>query len=294
MASLNGDSESGPITTSSTQRSSADPIKLWKRAVRFVTAANKFNILAGPEVTQVDQEICDHEGSSTGRNGSSNGQYAYGNPITQSPIQATPSQHSSDDLGYLRIVQGALVQQLNAFGFVLTLLATVTSVAILQPPGSFDGDGHVRPYRLLACYLLFASLSFLLACTGLFAVIVGQASLYRPGFYPVDSAGSQRLSVQKLTPKEGFDEIPTLKLIVEDNLSRVRRLKTYLGFSLAMGMTAYVCGAFAILGPGQRNLWMAVGTIGVSFVILATEGVMTWRGPALPPTSLARLQQIIH
>jgi hypothetical protein len=35
-------------------------------------------------------------------------------------------------LKYLKIVYGALVQQLNSYGIVLTLLAAVTSVAILQ------------------------------------------------------------------------------------------------------------------------------------------------------------------
>ena len=219
------------------------------------------------------------------------------NLLAHVPEQAdTSDEHPSNydfKLAYLKIVHGGLVQQLNAYGIVFTLLATVTSVSILQPPGSFDGDhGHIRPSKLVACYLLFASLSFLLACTGLFAVIVGQASLYRPLFFPKPQI--QPALIRELTPQRGFDKVSTLKSIIVDNLSRVRRLKTYLGFSLALGMTAYVCGAFAILGPGMRNLCMAAGTVGVSIVILLMEAAMTWRGPALPDDNLGRLQQIIH
>ena len=240
------------------------------------------------------QETSDGDGSSKGE----------GSPLTQSPVQATNSQHPSETiqnsvskhtvLEYLRITQDALTQQLNAYGIVLTLVAGIMSVAILQPPGGFDSDGHMRQDKLVSCYLFFASLSFLLACTGLFAVIVGSASLYRPMFFPLPWSHWSSVLECASAKQPGFDKISTLESIINYNLSRLPRLKTYLGFSLALGMTAYICGAFSILGSGKRNLWMAIGTIFVSSGILVFEGIMTWIGPALPNDTLARLQQIIH
>lgn len=43
---------------------------------------------------------------------------------------------STVQLKYLKVVHDTLLQQLNSFGVVFTLLATIAAVAILQPPGT--------------------------------------------------------------------------------------------------------------------------------------------------------------
>jgi len=134
-------------------------------------------------------------------------------------------------LKYLRVVHAALVQQLNSYGLVLTLLAAVTSVAILQPPGSFD-KGHMVPHNLVACFLWFSSVSFLLACTGLMAVIVGSAALFRPWFFPELPPESQLTQAGFGDRITVYDNIVTLGDIIEDNVLRVRRLRVYLALSL--------------------------------------------------------------
>lgn len=186
----------------------------------------------------------------------------------------------------------ALAKQLNAYGVLLILLAGAMSVAILQPPGSFDANGHIRTTPLVACYLLFASLSFLLACTGLYAVMAGTDTLFDPAFY----AAPLQLQSDDIpaTPKEIRATSDEIK-IIEDNVFRVKRLKVYLGTSLLFCMTAFALGAFAILGPVSRNWWMAIGTAVFGVLILTFEGLMTWNSPSFEAGTLfIRVKKIIY
>lgn len=182
----------------------------------------------------------------------------------------------------VRMRHAALAKQLNAYGVLLILLAGAMSVAILQPPGSVDTDGHIRTTPLVGCYLLFASLSFLLACTGLYAVMAGTDTLFDPAFYAAQS-----------------DDIPatsTEMQIIKDNIFRVKRLKAYLGTSLLFCMIAFALGAFAVLGPGPRNWWMAIGTVVFGVIVLSFEGLMTLRSPSFKAEKrwLTRLRKIIY
>ena len=203
-------------------------------------------------------------------------------------------------LKYLMIVHAALVQQLNSYGIVLTLLAAVTSVAILQPPGSFD-QGHMLSNGLVTCFLVFSCVSFLLACTGLKAVIIGSAALFRPWFFPEPPSKSQ-LKIADAQAGVGnskgtivYDDIDTLGEIIMDNVLRVRRLRIYLALSLGLCMVAFVCGAFAILGPGKRNLYTAIGTIlGGGGLVLVLETGFTLVGPSHPPSWLRTCTKVLR
>jgi len=84
---------------------------------------------------------------------------------------------------FIKGVHEAIVKKFGNFGIILTLLAGITFMAILQPPGTFDGNGKMRSPVLIGCFLFFSTLSFLLACTGLLVVVAGTASMFRPGFY---------------------------------------------------------------------------------------------------------------
>ncbi|KAG0608770.1 hypothetical protein M758_8G130900 [Ceratodon purpureus] len=77
----------------------------------------------------------------------------------------------------------ALHERLNMYGFVFVLLGSISFVSILQPPGGFDNDGHMRSNTLVSCFMFFSTLSFLFTFIGLFGVVVGFLSLFRPAFY---------------------------------------------------------------------------------------------------------------
>ena len=85
---------------------------------------------------------------------------------------------------FVKSIRKALVKLLSSYGIILTLLASITFVAILQPPGSYDPDGIVRSSKLVAAFMFFATSSFLLACTGLLTVAAGSAMMLRPSFFP--------------------------------------------------------------------------------------------------------------
>jgi len=59
-------------------------------------------------------------------------------------------------------------------------------------------------------------------------------------------------------------------------------------------MVAFVCGAFAILGPEKRYLYMAIGTIlGGGGVVLVVEIGFTLAGPTRPPRWLRKCARFL-
>ncbi|KAG0554237.1 hypothetical protein KC19_12G075500 [Ceratodon purpureus] len=104
----------------------------------------------------------------------------------RTPGQAVTTQGSHSEIygvtsrSYIRMRHKALIVQFNSYAVLLVLLAGAMSVAILQPPGSFDTDGHIRKGAQL--YLFMASMSFLFAIMGLFAVMIVFLNLFRPEF----------------------------------------------------------------------------------------------------------------
>lgn len=159
----------------------------------------------------------------------------------------------------------------------------------------------MRPSTLVALFIYFSTLSFLLACTGLLAVVVGSCSLYRPRFFEYFENLDLKLTTSNnnlpnnpprtLTPNHAeilpevvqFDDLPFLCHIILDNLLRVKRLGFYLGWSLVFTMVAFVCGAFAIVGRQKWDMVMLVGTMAVGGVVVLLEVVRTLAGPTVRP-----------
>jgi hypothetical protein len=82
---------------------------------------------------------------------------------------------------------------------------------------------------LVACFLVFSFVSFLSACTGLMAVLIGSQALFRPWFFPAPPSESQLKDIADAGAGVGYnivyDDIDTLKDIITSNVLRVRRLK---------------------------------------------------------------------
>jgi hypothetical protein len=220
-------------------------------------------------------------------------------------------QLQADTHQVLKLIQHALVQRLNAYGVILTVLASVTFVAILQPPGSFDPNtGYLRSPILVGCFVFFSTLSFIFSCTALFAVVVGVTSLFRPAFFLKFEATLERSSSCKasnldsdssshgkathhlksspselLGIEDTMEDLRVLALLLWDNLNRVWRLRVYLMVSLGSCVCAFGCGAFAVVGPEHRNIYLLVGAIGGGLLVLAFEvhrtvkGINTYHSP---------------
>ena len=208
----------------------------------------------------------------------------------------------------LKLIQHALVERLNAYGVILTVLASVTFVAVLQPPGSFDPNtGYLRSPILVGCFVFFSTLSFIFSCTALFAVVVGVTSLFRPAFFlkleatlersinsNLDSDSSSHGKAthhlksspsQLLGIEDTMEDLRVLALLLWDNLNRVWRLRVYLMVSLGSCVCAFGCGVFAIVGPEHRNIHLLIGAIGGGLLVLAFEvhrtvkGINTYHSP---------------
>ncbi|KAG0608773.1 hypothetical protein M758_8G131200 [Ceratodon purpureus] len=155
------------------------PKKQWiKQVVNAAGAVHKFEkpIVARRAV---------HEGTdrlkANGRNGSE-AKYKQNQP------PELEIQELSVDVTYpyefMKSTHRALNERLNMFAIVFTLLEPITFVAILQPPGGFDNDGHIRSNSLVTWFMFFSTSSFFFTTIGLYGVVVGILSLFSPDFYP--------------------------------------------------------------------------------------------------------------
>jgi hypothetical protein len=179
------------------------------------------------------------------------------------------------------------------YGFVFVLLGSISFVAILQPPGGFDNDGHMRSNTLVSCFMFFSTLSFLFTFIGLFGVVVGFLSLFRPAFYlKIESCASSTKFSQSgsssssllynASPSgldnKGMDDLTVMAKLLWDNLERMWRLRIYLIFSLVLIVSAFGCGVFAILGGSNRSTYLLAGAIIVGVVTLVFEVFRTVQG----------------
>lgn len=200
-------------------------------------------------------------------------------------------------LKYVKVIRKALVELHGSYGIILTLLASITFVAVLQPPGSFDQDGIVRSSKLVAAFMFFATSSFLLACTGLLTVAVGSAMMLRPRFFPefdeveVPTQNGRSVVISRHiqpnhsqerrhpTPVVTYDNLPIMGGIVLDNLYRTRRLRIYMGLSLLSCVTAFLCAGFAVTKSSSSGFYSLVGAIGLGGLPFLLEIVKMFRGP---------------
>lgn len=202
-------------------------------------------------------------------------------------------------LQFIKAVHQAIVNKFTSYGVVLTLLASVTFVTILQPPGSFHDKGNMGYMRspiLVGCSMFFSTLSFLLACTGLLAVMAGTASMFRPGFFLnsdlkfpdflteyESKSVSERDQNGKSTSKNDaeLDDPKELAGLVLGNLHRAWRLRVYLVLSLSSCVVAFVCGAFAVTDwVEKRNGCLLVGAMAVGGVAMVVEVLKSKTGLA--------------
>lgn len=160
---------------------------------------------------------------------------------------------------FIKNTHKALIQQLSHHGIILTLLASITFVVFLQPPGSLDTNGIVRSSAAVQCFLFFSSVSFMLACTGLLIVGIGSASLLRPKFFYFKNSATKLL--QNHTNQDGpetgqkpmnsgeavvYDSVLNLCRILLKHLHRVTRLRWYMTLSFLACVAAFVCAGIAI------------------------------------------------
>ena len=209
-------------------------------------------------------------------------------------------------LDFLKYTRKALVQLLSSYGIILTLLASITFVAVLQPPGSFDPDGFVRSSKLVAAFMFFATSSFLLACTGLLTVAVGSAMMLRPRF--IEHVGFEVIRVPphahhqigldgNLHPDQPnhsyelypvtsddvtYDNLPVMGKIILDNLYRTRRLRIYMGLSLLSCVTTFLCAGFAVTKSSSSGFYSLVAAIGLGGFPFLLEIVKMFMGPTFP------------
>ena len=203
-------------------------------------------------------------------------------------------------LDFVKSIRKAHVELLSSYGIILTLLASITFVAVLQPPGSFDPDGIVRSSKLVAAFMFFATSSFLLACTGLLTVAVGSAMMLHPRFFPRfeeikvpphthhengqgaivhPSQRNHSHEHQPPTPEAIYDELTLMVNIVLDNLYRTRRLHLYMGMSLLFCVTAFLCAGFAITKFRSSGVWNLVAAIILGGLPFPLELVKVFMGP---------------
>ncbi|KAG0598487.1 hypothetical protein M758_12G078300 [Ceratodon purpureus] len=179
------------------------------------------------------------------------------------PGQAVTTQGShSEEYGvtsrsYIRMRHKALIVQYNSYAVLLVLLAGAMSVASLQPPGSFDTDGHIRKGAQL--YLFMASMSFLLAIGGLFTVMFGFVKLFSPVFYAPPRTDDT------LDGSAASREVK----IIEVTTSGLFRVYLYLGGSLFFCVQAFAAGLVAV-----SSRWMFLAFIIVIAVFIAFEFVV--------------------
>ena len=202
--------------------------------------------------------------------------------------------------GFVKSIRKALVKLLSSYGIILTLLASITFVAILQPPGSYDPDGIVRSSKLVAAFMFFATSSFLLACTGLLTVAVGSAMMLRPRFFPQfeeikvpphthhqnglaasshPSQPNHSHEHQPPTPDVTYDALPVMAKIVLDNVYRARRLHFYMALSLLSCVTAFLCAGFAVTKSRGSGFYSLLGAIGLGGLPFLLEIVKVFMGP---------------
>lgn len=214
-------------------------------------------------------------------------------------------------LEFVKHTRKALVELLSSYGIILTLLASITFVAVLQPPGSFDPDGYVRSSKLVEAFMFFATSSFLLACTGLLTVAVGSAMMLRPRFFQqleeirvpphgldgnlhpthhqIELEGNLHPSQPNhsherhpLTPDVTYDNLPVMGKIILDNLYRTRRLHIYMGLSLLSCVTAFLCAGFAVTKSSSSGFYSLVAAIGLGGFPFLLEIVKMFMGPTFP------------
>ena len=204
-------------------------------------------------------------------------------------------------LEFVKNTRKALVELLSSYGIILTLLASITFVAVLQPPGSFEPDGFVRSSKLVAAFMFFATSSFLLACTGLLTVAVGSAMMLRPRFFkqfeeirvPLHthhqigldgnlhpSQPNHSHECQPLTADVTYDNLPIMGKIILDNLYRTRRLRIYMGLSLLSCVTAFLCAGFAVTKSSSHGFYSLVAAIVLGGFPFLLEIVKMFMGPA--------------
>ncbi|KAG0564745.1 hypothetical protein KC19_8G136100 [Ceratodon purpureus] len=199
----------------------------------------------------------------------------------------------TDHAWFIENTHRALYERLNMYCIVFVLLESMSFVAILQPPGGFDNDGHMRSNTLVTCFVFFSTLSFFFTTIGLFGVVVGFLSLLNPDFYRQfekkarstkssqsgDKSGS---SHKNLLSSDSFlyeyhqvynpdGMVNVLARLLWGNLQRMWRLRIYLFFSLVLIVSAFGCGVFAILGGSNRTTYMLAGAITVGVVTLVFE-----------------------
>lgn len=124
---------------------------------------------------------------------------------------------------YIRMMHKELMNQFNSYAVLLVLVAGAVSVAVLQPPGSLNTDGHIWKAALSYLgYLLGAPMSFLTAMMGLMGVMLGFVSLSEPVFYDPPRTSDTLDGSATLIEIE----------IIDNNITRLNRVGLYLAFSL--------------------------------------------------------------
>jgi hypothetical protein len=185
-------------------------------------------------------------------------------------------------LEFLENTRKGLVELLSSYGIILTLLASITFVAVLQPPGSFDPDGFVRSSKLVAAFMFFATSSFLLACTGLLTVAVGSAMMLRPRFFKpfeeiqVPPHTHHPHKCQPLSP----DVTSIMGKNILDNLYRIRRIRIYMGLSMLSCVTAFLCAGFVVTKSSSHGFYSLVAAIVLGGFPFLLEIVKIFMRPA--------------
>ncbi|KAG0613354.1 hypothetical protein M758_6G096900, partial [Ceratodon purpureus] len=197
---------------------------------------------------------------------------------------ATDRKFTKDEFEFMKSVHQALIQQLSTHGIILTLLASITFVVFLQPPGNLESAGIVRSKTTVQWFLCFSSVSFMCACAGLLIVWIGSASLLRPKFFDFEDFTEKFL--QKRTNQDGpelagrvvdaregflFDSIPVLCKILQKNLHRVKRLRMYMALSFTACIAAFICAGLAITDSSSDQRWYLIGGICVGGFPLVIE-----------------------
>jgi len=252
-------------------------IKQWQSIIGKIVAINRFRRSSSSQLQDAAQNP-HTSGVENSRNSDGNNDSSRESTRLQSEAGST----DESKLEFVKNTRKALVELLSSYGIILTLLASITFVAVLQPPGSFEPDGFVRSSKLVAAFMFFATSSFLLACTGLLTVAVGSAMMLRPRFFkqfeeirvPLHthhqigldgnlhpSQPNHSHECQPLTADVTYDNLPIMGKIILDNLYRTRRLRIYMGLSLLSCVTAFLCAGFAVTKSSSHGFYSLVAAI---------------------------------
>lgn len=163
-------------------------------------------------------------------------------------------------LKFLKSAQKALVELSNIYGVGLTLLASITFMGFLQPPGAFTVDGYARSTLWIHCFFSFNSLSFFLAMVGIGKTILGPC--LQSGKIYVD-----------LTNEDESKAI-LLFLYTIDLRRTSRRIGIYLALSLITCTGGFVSAGFAVLGPNFTHKLPILIAVVVSLALLMLEPML--------------------